>query len=421
LESLFSQIRKSPLLGNASSLMVIQLLNMFIPIIVMPILINRIGDVNYGSIAFAQYFSGILLIACDYGFVYTGPQQVSQNQDKNLLLNSLFNSITWIKLFFFFASILITIVFCSFYKGLTADESQVIYISLLAVIGNVLTPVWFLQGVQKLRALTIVTAVFKLLQLVLLVFCVSTKTDLILACWIFFGSSFLLGLVSFIYTTKKYALRFSFPEFVAIKDQLKRGYNMFFVVFFSSIYIQGTGLILGLVTGNNQTVAHYSAAEKIVRAITYLFNPFVQAFFPFISKMFLVSKEMGINLFFKFFRVLIVLTAICALVVFLSSGLIVHVLFDDTFEPSIMLIWILCPIIVFGNAGNLLGNNLFIQLGLERFTVIVTIFLAVLNTVLCLVFIRQFDSAGAALSLTIIEFLAPVLLFLYYRYGFKAR
>ena len=402
------------MIGNASSLMVIQLLNMLIPIIMMPVLISSIGVNNFGIIAFAGYFSGILLIACDYGFVYTGPQQVSHNQTDTAFLSRLFSTITAIKLLFFLLSILVTVAFCFFYKVLSAEEKKVMFISLLAVAGNILTPVWFLQGIQQLRSLTIVTVIFKILQLGMLILFVSSKSDLILASLLFFGSNFLLGLVVFIYTVIKFNLRLNVPGRKDLLDQLQKGFNMFLSVFFSSIYIQGTGLMLGLLTGNNQTVAYYNSAEKIVRALTGLFNPLIQAFYPFISKLFLVDKKMAKVLFFKFFKLILIIAFVAAGALALMAGFIVDVLFGNTFEPAIVLIWILSPIVVFGNAGNMLGNNLFVHLKWEKTTVYVMFILAVVSMLLSYVLVNHYLANGAAISLLIVEALGAFLFFVYY-------
>lgn len=380
----------------------------------MPILIGSIGVNNFGIIAFAGYFSGILLIACDYGFVYTGPQQVSHNQSDKVFLSGLFSAITTIKILFFLLSIFVTVAFCFFYKALSVEEKKVMFISLLAVAGNILTPVWFLQGMQQLRSLTIVTVVFKILQLVLLMLFVSTKADLLLASLIFFGSNFLLGLVVFIYTINKFKLRLNIPDRRNLMDQLMKGFNMFLSVFFSSIYIQGTGLMLGLLTGNNQTVAHYNSAEKIVRALTGLFNPLIQAFYPFISKLFLIDIKMGKILFFKFFKLMLIIALVAAGVLALLAGFIVDVLFDNSFEPSIVLIWILCPIVVFGNAGNMLGNNLFVHLKWEKTTVYVMFVLAVVSLLLSYTLVSQYLAVGAAFSLVIVEALGAFMFFMYY-------
>ena len=97
---------------------------------------------------------------------------------------------------------------------------------------------------------------------------------------------------------------------------------MFLSVFFSSVYINGTGVILGMLT-NDAVLGHYSAAEKIVRAVTYVFTPISQAFFPFISKMFMVNKEMGKLLFFKFLNIIAALAAVATIVVYFMSGWLV--------------------------------------------------------------------------------------------------
>lgn len=413
MNPLLQQLRNSPLSANVGSLFVIQLLNYLIPVIVIPILTHKLGDGNYGIIAFAQYFSGIMIFLCDYGFVYTGPQQVSQNQQNHGYLNSLFCSITTIRTIFFLFSIIITAVFC-FSINFSSDEIQAIFISLLSVAGNLLTPLWFLQGYQKLRALAIINIVFKILQLVLIIVLIQLKTDLVLACLIIFGTNFLLGLVTFVYTLIKFKIKWTTPTMPVIKEQLRLGYHMFLAVFFSSAYIHGTGIILGLVTNNNQIVGHFSAAEKIVRAVTYMFNPLVMAFFPFISKMFVINRDMALQVFFRFLKLIILVTAFTAVILALTADFAVNLLLDESFANSSWLIIILSPIIVFGNVGNMLGNNLFIQLGWQKVTVMVVLILATINTAVCIALSHYYQATGASIALVSTEIISPVLFYFYY-------
>jgi polysaccharide transporter, PST family len=415
LNPLFDQIRKSPVVGNFGSLFIIQLMNMVIPLIIMPVLVQQLGIDNYGIIVFAQYFSGFLMVACDYGFVYTGPKQVSQNQENRIFLDRLFSSITIIKLVFLCVSVLVVVLFCQLGNA-PEDTAMILNISLLAVAGNVLTPLWFLQGAQRIRSLAIISVIFKLLQLIALIVFIHGRADLYLACWIFFGASFFLGLCSFIYTIYYFKIRFRFPLLTDLRNELKSGFHMFASVFFSSIYIHGTGIFLSLITANNELVGQYGAAEKIVRAVTSMFNPLVQAFFPFISKMFMVNNQMGGMLFFKFLNVILVVTVFTSLMVYLCSGLIVDMMFKPGMEPTILLIGILCPVIVFGNIGNLIGNNLYIQFGWERITVAVMFLAAVINSALCLALIPGNGAIGAAVALTATEMLAALCFFGYYRY-----
>lgn len=415
MNPLYEQIRKSPVMGNIGSLFIIQLMNYIIPIVVIPVLVARLGLANYGTIATAQYFSALLMFVCDYGFVYTGPQQVSQNQENRAFLNSIFSTITVIKFVFLAVSVLVTFIYCSTVK-MTVEEARVTYISLLAVAGSVLTPLWFLQGAQRIKSLAIISIVFKLLQLVLLLVCIHGKADILLASIVFFGANFLLGLTSFIYTMVYFKIRFVFPKITQAVKELKTGFNMFLSVFFSSVYIQGTGLFLEFITGSKELVALYSAAEKIVRAATSLFNPFIQAFLPFISKMFMMNRQLGSMIFFKFLYVVLGVTLFTSLMVYLFSGIVVHVLFKPEFEPAIALMAILCPVVVFGNMANLLGNNLYLLLGWQRVTVIVMFLLAIFNTAMCYLLIPGQGATGAAIALTCTEALGALSFYGYYRY-----
>lgn len=414
MNPLLQQIRNTPLAGNIGSLLVIQLLNYAIPVVIIPVMIGALGDGGYGVFSYAQYFSALLMFVCDYGFAYTGPQQVSQNQENRVYLARIFSTITAIRFGLFIICSLITLVF-AFAFSASEQEKHALLFSIIGLAGSVLLPNWFLQGAQKLRAFAVLNVVFKLMQVVLIWSLVKGKEDLELACLIFFGANLLLGIAAFVLALRTFGIGLRWPLRSEVREQLQKGYQMFLAVFFSSAYINGTGVILGMLT-NDTVLGHYSAAEKIVRAVTYAFTPLAQAFLPFMSKMFVLNREMGKLLFFKFLNVIASLSAIAALVVYFLSGWLVNVLTKGDFTESILLVQILCPVILFGNLGNLLGNNLFIQLGWQKYTVRVMLLMAVYNTLGVYFLGLAYGANGAAIALCSTEILAPLLFIAIYRY-----
>lgn len=413
MNPLLQQIKNTPLAGNIGSLLVIQLLNYLIPLVILPVMTQTLGDGGYGVFSFAQYFSALLVFVCDYGFVYTGPQQVSQNQGNQSFLHRIFSTITAIRFGLFVLCALVTLVF-AFTYGTSGQERNAVLLSMLGLAGNVLLPTWFLQGAQKLRAFTILNVVFKVLQVILIWGFINGKEDLELACLIFFGANFLLGVAGFILVMKVFHLHLKLPLWTDVKDQLRKGYHMFLSVFFSSVYVNGTGVILGTLT-NDEILGHFSAAEKIVRVVTYFFTPLAQAFLPFISKMFVMNQAMGKMIFFKFLNMIVLMATMATLLVYLTSDWLVHLLSDERFDSSVLLVQILCPIILFGNLGNLLGNNLFIQLGWQKYTVRVMLGMAVFSVVVTYVLAIQYAATGAAIALCATEVLAPLLFIAIYQ------
>lgn len=407
MRNILNDIKGTPFVGNVLSLFTIQLLNYIIPLIIIPVLSNALGENNFGVFSFAQYFAALLFVFCDYGFVYTGPIQVSKEQNNRERLIDLFSTIMFLKFAFFVFVSIITIIYLSFFDQ---DCGELLLVALLGVLGNVLTPVWFLQGYQKLRGLTIVNLFVKLGQLIFIVTMVDGKEDLMLAGYLFFGSNLLLGLVSYVYTVLQFRLKLKVPTKAGLKTELSKGFVMFTSVFFSSLYINGTGVLLKIITGNDAVVGEFSIAEKIVRAVTYLFNPISAAFYPMVSKVFHESKEKGIQLFFKFIR----LTAVLTLLALVFMNLFVWYFFDMFFKPefhsAIFLVLILSPIVVFGNIGNMVGNNLFMQLGWQRSTAVVSMLLAGINLLFCTLLIPEFQAAGASITMTVTEVLSPVIL-----------
>lgn len=410
---LAGQLKNTPFSGNVSSLLIIQLMNYVIPIAVLPILINKLGENNYGIFALAQYLSGLLMILCDYGFVYTGPKQISGIQGNRIEQREVFWTITWIKTGLLLISGLLVLLIGTFLMA-NPFEQEALYYSLLGLAGNMLTPLWFLQGMQRLKSLSVINVVFKIFQLILLVFAIDDTNDLGLACFFFFGTNFLLGLAAFFYTVIAFKLNLVLSKWTDIKFQMKQGLSLFSAVFFSSIYIHGTGVVLRVVSQDPSIVGIYSLGEKYLRAVTYMFNPLIQAFFPIVSKMFLVNKELALLIFFKFFKLFAILTSFVMLLVILSGDWLLNALFEKSFGESIWVVYLLSPLVVVGNLGNLLGYNLYLQMGWQRITVYIMIVMALISLVTAFMLSHWYGANGAAISLIITETVGFVLLYGYY-------
>ena len=74
---------KNKIFRNIASLGFLQFTNYLVPIIVIPILLNRIGLEKYGIISLAQGIMNILVAITDYGLNLTGTRLISQS--KNIL------------------------------------------------------------------------------------------------------------------------------------------------------------------------------------------------------------------------------------------------------------------------------------------------------------------------------------------------
>ena len=414
----FDLIKNKTLRGNIVSLLSVQLMNYLIPLLLIPLLGNKLGREQYGVFALSQYISTFFILLCDYGFVYSGPLQVSANQKNHDYLCELFSVVTVIKLCLVAVTLFISSILI-YFSSISQVEKIVFFFSFLAVFGNAITPLWFLQGIQNLKWYVIINFISKLLLIGSIFFLVDSKDDLKLTAIVFYSLSALTGISIFIYSKIKFSIRFRKVNFLRLKEEIKNSSMMFASVFFSSFYINGTAIILKFLSRDNSIIADFSVAEKIVRAVTYFFNPLTSAFLPFVSKIFIVDKQQGIYVFDKFLKLVILFTTITTVVLYFLSDVVLYNLFDKSYSNTLLFIYIMLPVIIAGNVASMIGNNLYFQLKMYKQNAFIMFILALLNTILCFVLINKFDGEGACWSLTFTEIIGAILFYGGYKYWSK--
>src|SRR3989339_509467 len=141
------------LLGNFFSLSVLQVLNYLLPLITLPYLIRVLGPEKYGLIAFGTAFLTYFQLFTDYGFNLSATKDISINRENNKKISEIFSSVIIIKtVLMLFSFIIIFFIVTSFSKF--NSQKEVYYLISLSLIGNVLFPIWFFQGIERMKYIT---------------------------------------------------------------------------------------------------------------------------------------------------------------------------------------------------------------------------------------------------------------------------
>jgi len=396
----FATETRKRLAENFLSLSILQGLNYILPLITLPYLVRVLGPEKYGLIAFAQAFIGYFMILTDYGFNLSATREISINREDKQKVSEIFSSVLTIKFFLCILSflILVSLLFIPKFK-----KDWLVYIFTFGmVLGNVLFPVWFFQGMEKMRYITILNIVAKSIFTVCIFIFIKKMSDFLYVPLINSLGYLVAGVLSLKIVFKNFAVKFVIPSFEDIKHQLKEGWHIFISQINISFFNNTNAVILGIFT-NNTIVGYYSAAEKLIRVVMSLQIPMLNSIYPTMSRLINEDIKKSINFARK-----ILIYGSCGYLILLISLLIfshkiILMVLGNNFENSeiIFKVLLIIPLTVFIN--NIYGTQFLLNIGHSDEFSRVIIFSGLTNLILCPILTYFYNYIGTALSWVIVE------------------
>lgn len=330
---------KKVIFKNFTALGIIQILNYVIPFITLPYLSRILTVEKFGLIFFAQACMDYFCRFTDYGFNQSGVREIAQNRDNPERIQEIFNGIFFAKVLLLFISLFVlSVVIFTFEKFRT--DALIYYLTFLTVAGNVLLSSWFFQGMEKMKFITFFNVITRTVSLICIFIFVKQASDYILVP--LFNSLGLLiaGVISIFTIIIRFKIKISLPKFYVIINKLKLSSEYFLSSISIGLYQSTNAFVLGLCVSTTM-VAYYVSAQKIYLAIYFLYYPFYNAFFPY------MTKNKDITFFKKVFKCLSVLAIILTLFIFIFSKSIISVFYGTQMLEAYKILKIFAFIIPF--------------------------------------------------------------------------
>jgi len=267
-------------LGNYGALLFIQAANFILPLIVLPYLVTTLGTEKYGVVMIAQSMAIFLTVIVDFGFNISATREVSLLRDNKEKLSQLFWNVIAIKIVLATILFLLVIVLVSTLARFQ-NEMWVYLFSFLMVIGQAIFPTWFFQGIEKMKVITIVNVVAKILFTSAVFLIVLQAQDYEYVPLLHGGGFLIAGLFGLFYAVQH--VGFSKPNSKESKKLMMQSSSLFVSNFATSMYTAGNTFILGMI-GGESIAGVYASMEKLVLAFKNVYAPLYQALFPWLSK-----------------------------------------------------------------------------------------------------------------------------------------
>ena len=347
--------RNKTVLANFSYLSILQVFTILFPLLTYPYLLRVIGLELYGVIVFAQAIINYVSLVINFGFNMSGARKVAVYKEDKVLLSRIVSSTYLCKLILWLICLVVYLLILSlvpFFK----DYYWVYVLSFLLTFNELLLPIWFFQGIEKMKYITIVNLSARLLFVVAIFLFVREREDYLIVPLLNGFGAILAGCLSLYIVLGKERIKLSVIPMRELRSAYQESFPLFVSSLSTQIYVNVNKLVIGAFLGMSE-VSIYDMADKVLHLMKLPISMMAQAVFPKISRernirfvnqvMFLVAKT-------------VLLAYIC---MFFGSDWIVYLFTGEYREEASTVMRLLGVSAIFVSFNGFLGGNRLVPMG----------------------------------------------------------
>lgn len=392
---------------NMGALFLLQGANYVLPLITLPYLVRVLGPENFGLVAFAQALTQYFVVLTDYGFNLTATREIALNRDDPQRISEIFCSVMLIKLGLLLASFLLLISLV-FVVPRFRDDWPVYLVTFLLVVGQVMFPLWFFQGMQRVKYITALNITGRLFVVFAVFALVRERSDYVLAAGLQASGAVLAGALALCAVRRVMPVRLVVPSVKEIKTTLHDGWYVFVSQISNTLRGNSSVFVLGLFYGD-LVVGYFSVAERIIRAGILLAAPIGTTVYPRVSATFAQSREAAVAFLRKTLLFGGLGFAALGVGLLLGADLLVRLIAGEAHGLSILLIRTMAFVPLLSFLCDVYGMQVLLPLRMNRQFMYAILYAGLFSLTSALVLVPAFGAVGSAVAFVASQALALLL------------
>lgn len=284
---------------NAIFKAILNLFNIILPIVVLPVVLSRIQPTLNGYITMGETFTGIFMIFASFGVYQYGLREVSRVRGDERKLSQTFTSLFMVTTITTVVTSIIYVIFI-----VTARRNEAYFYTCmimgLNIVFNLFYVEWINEALENYDFIAFKTMLVKIIYSVLVLFFVRSQEDFLLYIYLGVGVNFINNILSFIYIKKK--IRFDFSN-LKFRKHIKPMFSAVILSNTSLLYTQLDKLMIDSNIGSTEA-GYYAVAQKVMIIINTLMLTIIQVSMPRLSNYLENnSKEVYLNLLKRVIKV----------------------------------------------------------------------------------------------------------------------
>lgn len=361
-----------------------------------------------GKVASAQNIASYFITIAALGLPSYGVREFAKVREKRNQRNKLFTELLLLNI------ISTTFAVIGYFLLVNANDGfkgeWFLYAACgLAIAFNYLNIDWMYQGLEEYGYITGRSLLIKGISLLTLFFFVKTKQDYVAYALI---SSLATGgnyIFNVIHARKFVSIDLSK---VQLKGHLKPVLLIACIIFLSSVYNKIDVTMLNILA-TDESVGYYVYAQKTVNMVLTMANAVTAALLPRLSYYYDNDREGFYRLLNKGFQVLCFMTLPLTVGMALVAPQAVEFLYGEAFEPAVLTIRLMCPLILIKGFGDLFCYQLVYSTKSEKIILPASASASTINIITNAALIPTFLQNGAVIASVFSEFVTNAVQFIY--------
>lgn len=324
---------------NFFFLAIIQASNILISLITMPLLISSIGVDQFGLVNLALSVIILANILVGFGYNLSGPREVAIREKGKKLLSPLISNIIFSKLILAaLAAIIILVGIIGF--GLFSEYQVILAFSLLLLFSEAIFPLWFFQGMEKMKLISVANIFSKLIFLMGIILFIHRPEQ---AKWVNFllgGTGIIINIFLLLFIHYGMDIYIYRPRLKELFSSLRNNVLLFLSNMASHISVNG-GLIILSFFATAEMLGMFSLAERITMVIRLFPTLIIQAIYPNASRLYQEGMEVFLNFVRKVYGISILIGFMISIFTYFIAPYAVYLLSQSELPEAISFLRIL--------------------------------------------------------------------------------
>jgi O-antigen/teichoic acid export membrane protein len=292
----FSGLFKNKSIQNFIFLITIQASNIVITLISMPLLIQGIGVDQFGLVNLSLSVIILANIVVGFGYNLSGPREVALLQNDKESLSHVVSNIVFSKVLMALLAT-VGIVVAIFGLNMFREYQWILLFSVLLLFSEATFPLWFFQGMEKMKLISIANVFSKLLYLLGIVLFIHAPEKSKWVNFIMGAAGLGINILLLLYIHYELKIKFYKPRFVQLFSSLKGNGLLFLSNIATHISING-GLIVLSFFASAATLGMFSLAERISMVLRMFPSMVIHSIYPNATRL-LIEDLNGFTAYLK--------------------------------------------------------------------------------------------------------------------------